>query len=189
MTNALFHGAGIDPASITYVADGSANTALAAWQAGRIDAQMAFTPFPEITQALGNGRSAIDMSRGQGPAVLQKLGGAFEAFAAKGSYIREHPDVVNAFIKAHIDSITWIKDPKNRSRLVEEIGKFVNTSVIPADKRDQTLGLMIDNYSTFFGYTVDRSAIDAWNEYLLENKLIPKALSASDVIYAGAPKP
>src|SRR5512142_1255080 len=110
MTNALFHGAGIDPASITYVADGSANTALAAWQAGRVDAQMAFTPFPEITQALGNGRSAIDMSRGQGPAVLQKLGGAFEAFAAKGSYIREHPDVVNAFIKAHIDSITWIKD-------------------------------------------------------------------------------
>jgi NitT/TauT family transport system substrate-binding protein len=189
MTNALFHGAGIDPASITYVADGSSNTALAAWQADRIDAQMAFTPFVEITQALGNGRSAIDMSRGQGPAVLQKLGGAFEAFAAKGSYIREHPDVVNAFIKAHIDSITWIKDPKNRSKLVEEIGKFVNTSVIPVDKRDQTLGLMIDNYSTFFGYTVDRGAIDAWNEYLLENKLIPKALSASDVIYAGAPKP
>jgi hypothetical protein len=72
---------------------------------------------------------------------------------------------------------------------MEEIGKFVNTSVIPADKRDETLGLMIDNYSTFFGYTVDRNAIEAWNEYLLENKLIPKALSASDVIYAGAPKP
>ncbi|HVO91155.1 MAG TPA: ABC transporter substrate-binding protein [Casimicrobiaceae bacterium] len=189
MSNALFRGAGIDPASITYVADGSANTALAAWQAGRIDAQMAFTPFPEITQALGNGRSAIDMSRGEGPAVLQKLGGAFEAFSAKGSYIREHPDVVNAFIKAHIDSITWIKDPKNRTKLTEEIGKFVNTSVIPADKREQTLGFMIDNYSTFFGYTVDRSAIDAWNEYLLDNKLIPKALSASEVIYAGAPKP
>ena len=189
MTNALFRAAGIDPASIDYVADGSSNTALAAWQAGRVDAQMAFTPFVEITEALGNGRSAIDMSRGQGPAVLQKLGGAFEAFSAKGAYIREHPDVVNAFIKAHIDAINWIKDPKNRTKLVEEIGKFVNTSVIPADKREQTLNLMIDNYSTFFGYTVDRGAVDAWNEYLLDNKLLPKAVQASDVIYAGAPKP
>jgi NitT/TauT family transport system substrate-binding protein len=189
MTNALFRGAGIDPASITYVADGSSNTALAAWQAGRVDAQMAFTPFVEITQALGNGHAAIDMSRGQGPAVLQKLGGAFEGFSAKGSFIREHPDVVNAFIKAHIDSINWIKDPKNRAKLTEEVGKFVNTSVIPADKREQTVNLMIDNYSTFLGYTVDRGAIDAWNEYLLENKLLPKALTASEVIYAGAPKP
>jgi hypothetical protein len=48
---------------------------------------------------------------------------------------------------------------------------------------------MIDNYSTFFGYTVDRGAVDAWNEYLLDNKLLPKAVQASDVIYAGAPKP
>jgi len=189
MTNALFAGAKIDPASVTYVADGSANTALAAWQAGRIDAQMAFTPFPEITQALGSGRSAIDMSKGQGPAVLQKLGGAFEAFSTKGSFIREHPDVVNAFIKAHIDALNWIKDPANRAKLVEEIGKFVNTSVIPADKREQTIGLMIDNYSHYFGHTVDRGAIDAWNEYLLENKLIPHAVKADDVVYAGAPKP
>jgi NitT/TauT family transport system substrate-binding protein len=188
MTNALFNGAKIDPSIVTYVADGSATTALAAWQAGRIDAQMAFTPFPEITQALGSGRSAIDMSKGQGPAVLQKLGGAFEAFSTKGSFIREHPDVVNAFIKAHIDAINWIKDPANRTKLVEEIGKFVNTSIIPADKREQTIALMIDNYNQYFGYTVDRGAIDAWNEYLLENRLIPHPVNAADVIYAGAPK-
>jgi len=189
MSNALFAGAKIDPASITYVADCSANTALAAWQADRIDAQMAFTPFPEIVEALGNGKAAIDMSKGEGPPVLQKLGGAFEAFSAKGSYIREHPDVVNAFIKAHIDTLTWIKNPANRAKLIEEIGKFVNTSVIPAEKREQTLGLMIDHYTQFFGYTVDREAIAAWNEYLLENKLISRSVTAAEVIYAGAPKP
>ena len=44
---------------------------------------------------------------------------------------------------------------------------------------------MIDNYNRFFGYTVDRGAIDAWNEYLMENKLIPHAVKAADVIYAG----
>ncbi|HJU24300.1 MAG TPA: ABC transporter substrate-binding protein [Casimicrobiaceae bacterium] len=189
MSNALFKGAGIDPATVTYVADGSSNTALAAWQAGRVDAQMAFTPFPEIIEALGTGRSAIDMSKGQGPEVLQRLGGAFEGFSAKASYIREHPDVINAFIKAHVDTINWIKAPENRPKLVEEVGKFVNTSIIPADKREQTVGLMVDNYNGFFGYTVDRGAIDAWNEYLLDNKLVSRKVTAAEVIYAGAPKP
>ncbi len=189
MTNALFAGAKIDPAAVTYVSDGSANTALAAWQAGRIDAQMAFTPFPEIIEALGTGRSAIDISKGQGLPILQKLGGAFEAFSTKASFIREHPDVVNAFIKAHIDALNWIRDPANRAKLTEEIGKFVNVSIIPAEKREQTIGLMIDHYSQYFGYTVDRDAIAAWNEYLLANKLVPRAVSAAEVIYAGAPKP
>ena len=54
---------------------------------------------------------------------------------------------------------------------------------------DGFFGLMIDNYNRFFGYTVDRGAIAAWNEYLLENKLIPHAVKAEDAIYVGAPKP
>jgi NitT/TauT family transport system substrate-binding protein len=189
MSNALFAAAKLDPSAVNYVADGAANTALAAWQAGRIDAQIAFTPFPEIVAALSTGHTVIDISKGEGPPVLQKLGGAFEAFSAKGSYIREHPDVVNAFIKAHVDTLQWIKDPANRPKLKEEIAKFVNTSVIPADKREQTLDLMIDNYAQFFGATVDRDAIAAWNEYLLANKLISRPVTAAEVIYAGAPKP
>ncbi len=189
MMNALLKGAGLKPDDVTYVAVGSTNTALASWQANRIDADMSFTPFPEIIAALGTGHSAVDLSNGQGPAVLQKLGGAFEGFSAKASYIREHPDVVNAFIKAHVEAMKWIKDPANRAKLIEEVGKYVNTSIIPEDKRSQTVGLMIDNYNRFFGYTVDRGAIGAWNEYLMENKLIPHPVKAEDVIYAGAPKP
>ena len=34
-----------------------------------------------------------------------------------------------------------------------------------------------------------REAIAAWNEYLVENKLIAHPVNAADVIYAGAPKP
>ncbi len=189
MMNALLKGAGMTPDDVTYVADGSSNTALAAWQAGRLDVQMAFTPFPEIVQALGSGRSIINLSAGQGPTLLQKLGGAFEDWSCKAAFIRAHPDFVNAFIKAHTDAIAWIKDPANRAKLTELIGKYVNTSIIPEDKRVQTVALMIDNYNHYFGATVDRAAIDAWNQYLLDNKLIPHEVSADDVIYVGAPKP
>ncbi len=189
MMNALLKGAGMTPDDVTYVADGSSNTALAAWQADRVDAQMAFTPFPEIIQALGSGQSIVNLSAGQGPALLQKLGGAFEDWSCKASFIRAHPDVVNAFIKAHVDAIDWIKSPANRAQLTELIGKYVNTSIIPEAKRAQTVALMIDNYNNYFGSSVDRGAIDAWNQYLLDNRLIPHAVEAADVIYAGAPKP
>jgi len=189
MMNALLRGAGMPTDNVTYVADGSSNTALAAWQAGRVDVQMNFTPFPEIIAALGNGRSIINFSAGQGPALLQKLGGAFEDWSCKASFIRDHPDVINAFIKAHIDTLNWIKNPANRAKVTELVGKYVNTSIIPAEKREKTVQLMIDNYNQYFGASVDRGAIAAWNQYLLDNKLIPHGVPADEVIYAGAPKP
>lgn len=189
MMNALLRGAGMPADDVTYVADGSSNTALAAWQADRVDVQVNFTPFPEIIKALGDGRSIIRFSAGQGPEVLRKLGGAFEDWSCKASFIRDHPDVVNAFIKAHSDTLNWIKDPTNRTKVTDLVGKYVNTSVIPAEKREQAVQLMIDSYNQYFGATVDRDAIAAWNQYLLDNKLIARAVPADAVIYTGAPKP
>jgi NitT/TauT family transport system substrate-binding protein len=189
MTNALLKGAGMAPDDVNYVADGSATTALAAWQAKRVDVQMAFTPFPEIVEALGNGRPLIDFSKGQGPKALQDLGGAFEGFSAKGSFIKEHPQTVDDFIKAHTDAIAWMKDRANHDKLVEIVNKYVNVAVIPEEKRKETVEKMIDNYTSYLGTSVDRASIEAWNRYLLDNKLIDRAVSAADVIYDGAPKP
>lgn len=187
MMNALLLGAGMRLDDVTYVADGSSTTELAAWQAGRVDAQMAFTPFPEIVSALGSGRSVIDFSRGQGPDVLQKIGGAFEDFSTKGSYIAAHPDLVRHFIAAQQEAIAWMKDKANRQKLIEEVNKHVDVAIIPPAKRNETVALMIDNYSRYLDPHVDRGAIEAWNQYLLENKLIPHAVPASAVIWKGAP--
>jgi NitT/TauT family transport system substrate-binding protein len=189
MSNALLKGAGMTPDDVSYVADGSATTALAAWQAKRVEVQMAFTPFPEIVEALGNGVPLIDFSKGQGPKALLDLGGAFEGFSAKGSFIKEHPEIVDGFIKAHTEAIAWMKDKANHDKLVEIVGKYVNVAVIPEEKRKETVEKMIENYSSYLGTSVDRSSIEAWNRYLLDNKLIDRPVSPDDVIYAGAPKP
>ncbi|MHB8619222.1 MAG: ABC transporter substrate-binding protein [Chloroflexota bacterium] len=185
----LLKGAGMKPSDITYVADGSATTALAAFQAKRIDAQMAFTPFPEIVEALGLGRSALDMSRGQGPALLQQLGGAFEGFSTKESFIQAHPAAVKGFIQAQSEAIAWMKDPANSQMLDQEVAKYVNIAIVPANKRQATTKLMNDDYRRYLGATVDPTAIKAWNAYAMQNKLIAKAIPASQVIYEGAPKP
>ncbi len=189
MMNALLKGAGMSSDDVNYVAVGSSTTALAAWQAKRIDVQVAFTPFPEIVQALGTGQPILDLSKGQGPTLLQKIGGAFEGFSAKGSYIKHNPAVVDAFIEAQKDAIAWMKDPAHRRQLVALVRKYVNVSIIPKGIRQKTIELMIDNYNTYLGSTVDPAAIGAWNEYLLNNKLITRAVTAPEVIYSGAPRP
>jgi len=189
MMNAILKDAGLSQDDITYVAVGSATTALAAWQAKRVDLQVAFTPFPEIVEALGAGFPVVDLSKGQGPEVLQKLGNAFEGFSTKDSFIKEHPETVDAFINAHKEAIDWMKDPANHDKLAELVKKYVNVAIIPAESRDETVDLMIKNYTGYLGYTVDPAAIDAWNEYLLDNKLITRPVKAEEVIYSGAPKP
>lgn len=189
MTNVLLKGAGMTPEDVNYQAVGSATTALAAFQAGQVDGVMSFTPFPEIVETLGIGKSALDLSQGEGPPLLQQMGGAFEGFSAKAEYIRNNPRVVDGFIKAHMEAITWMKDPANEARLTEEVKKYVNVAIIPEEKREATIRLMNQNYRRFLGYTVDRKAIDAWNQYAIENKLISYPVPASQVIYENAPEP
>ena len=189
MTNALLKESGMSPDDVTYRAIGSANTALAAWEAGQVDAVMGFTPFIEIIQAQESGRVVIDLSNGQGPEVLQQLGGAFEGFSAKGDFIDQRPDIVRAFIQAQTDAIKWMKDPKNHDALVQSVKKHVNVSVIPSEKLDQTVDLMIKNYNRYLGSTVDRESIKAWSKYMLEFDQIPKKVDPSKVVYSEAPQP
>ncbi len=187
--NAILKEAGMAPEDVTYLAVGSAATALAAWEAGRVDVQVAFTPFPEIVAEMGTGEPILDLSKGDGPAALTTMGGAFEGFITTGDFIARNKDTVDAFIKAQVEAITWIKDSANRAKLIELVNQHVAVSVIPEGKRAQTIERMIDNYATFLGYTVDPKAIDGWNEYLAASGLSSRPVTADEVIYSGAPRP
>lgn len=187
--NAILMDAGLKPDDVTYLAVGSAATALAAWDAGRVDVQVAFTPFPEIVAELGTGEPLLDLSTGDGPSALTTMGGAFEGFITTGKFIEENRETVDAFIQAHIEAINWIKDPANRERLIELVNQHVAVSVIPEAQRNPTIERMIDNYTGFLGYTVDPAAIEGWNQYLAASGLASRAVTAEEVIYSGAPKP
>ena len=154
-----------------------------------MDVQVAFTPFPEIVDEMGTGEPILDLSKGDGPAALTTMGGAFEGFITTGDFIKENKVTVDSFIKAHIEAIEWMKDPANRQQMIELVNKHVAVSIIPEAKRPQIIERMIDNYSAFLGYTVDPKAIDGWNEYLAASGLADRAVTADEVIYAGAPKP
>src|SRR5699024_521216 len=101
--NAILSDVGLEPDDVTYIAVGSATTALAAWNAGQVDAQVAFTPFPEIVEEQGTGATILDLSKGEGPEVLVAMGGAFEGFITSDKFIENNRSVVDAFIQAHIE--------------------------------------------------------------------------------------
>jgi NitT/TauT family transport system substrate-binding protein len=189
MTEVLLEEAGMSPDDVRFVAVGSANTALASWEAGKVDAVMGFTPFREIVEAAGTGRAVLDMSKGDGPDIFTQMGGAFEGFSAKADYIEDHPDIVQAFIDAQTEAIEWMKDPANHDDLVKMVEKHVSLDIVAPEKRDETVRLMIENYNRYLGHTVDPEAIPAWNKYLLEKELISEEVPASEVIYEEAPAP
>jgi NitT/TauT family transport system substrate-binding protein len=189
MMNAMLKDVGLSPTDVTYLAVGSSATALAAWQSGRVDIEVAFTPFPEIVKQLGIGEAVLDLSKGEGPETLQKLGGAFEGFVATGAFIAANKATVDNFIKSHVEAIAWMKDPANRGKLVDLIQKYVAVSIIPEDSRAATIDRMIDAYSGYLGSTVDPAAIPAWNKYLADSGLATRAVTPEEVIYVDAPKP
>lgn len=189
MMNAILMDVGMSPNDVTYLAVGSATTGLAAWQAGRVDAQVAFTPFTQIVTEAGTGEVILDLSKGEGPAAITQLGGAFEGFAATGDYIKNNKQTVDAFIKAHVEAITWMKDSANREKLAELVAKHVAVSIIPEASRAKTVAKMIDTYDNYLGYTIDPAAIEGWNKYLADTGLATRAVEPEEIIYEGAPKP
>lgn len=189
MMNAILKDVGMSPNDVTYLAVGSATTGLAAWQAGRVDVQVAFTPFTQIVTEMKSGEIILDLSKGEGPEALTKLGAAFEGFVATGAYIKANKPTVEAFIRAHVETITWMKDPANRAKLVEFVQKYVSVSIIPEASRAQTIDSMIDTYKDYLGYTVDPAAIASWNKYLADSGLATRAVAPEEVIYEGAPRP
>lgn len=189
MMNAILIDVGMSPNDVTYLAVGSATTSLAAWQAERVDAQVAFTPFTQIVTEARTGEVILDLSKGEGPAALTQLGGAFEGFAATGDYIRNNKQAVDSFIKAHVDAISWMKDPANREKLTELVNKYVAVSIIPEASRAKTVAKMIDAYNNYLGYTIDPAAIEGWNKYLANSKLASRAVKPEEIIYEGAPRP
>jgi NitT/TauT family transport system substrate-binding protein len=190
MTKVLLQDSGMSATDVTYVADGSAATELSAWTAGAVDAQMAFTPFPEIVEAAGTGVPLVNMSAGQGPTLLQELGGAFEDWSASSSYIKANPGIVQSFVDAQVAAINWMKNPANQKALTAEVEKYVNLSVVPQSERTAATNLMISHYSSYLGYTVDRgAAITAWNTYAKLAGETTATVPASAIIDSIAPQP
>jgi NitT/TauT family transport system substrate-binding protein len=80
---------------------------------GRIDAHVDFTPWSEVMEFRGTGRKVYDGSESLIP--------TFHGTVVIKSFAEEHPEIVDAYIKATLEAQDWLNnDPLNAAIKVSE---------------------------------------------------------------------
>jgi NitT/TauT family transport system substrate-binding protein len=182
---ALLIGAGLSPESVTYVAVGSPNTAYPAFLSKQIQAAVMWEPFRTVCQSKDVCDIAVDMRKGEGPAELKALNGAFETFAARRGFVKANKKAVDAFIRAIGNSIAWMQKPENFDK-VRAIAK-VRSSLGDIADAEATLDRLLHSQIPTYGVKIDRTAVKAFSAFLVTNKLTDTAFDTSNFVYEGAP--
>ena len=178
-----FEGAGMNGSSATYVAVGGVSTAVPALRQGIVDAAMMFGTGPDLAEAFGAGKIVLDYrKKGAGPDIMQSLWGASLSWAAYGPYIDKNQDVVAAFSTANNEAVAWIKDPKNRTKMYDLIGKRMP---LPegASEGGKTLKRIVDINADGVDAGIPPAAIEGWNKYLLSLKQIQSPIAYDELVW------
>lgn len=187
IVRSMFEDAKINPDDTSYVAVGGPATAYPALTANQVDAVLAFEPMMTLIQTQNTGKMLLDFRKGEGPATLQKMNGAFVTFNASRKFIDGNPGTVKAFQEAWIETVKWMQDPKNRAAAETIIKKCVSIGSVP--NVDAVVDKLFEDNIKFFNWTVDRKAIAAYSDFLLKNKLIATAVDPGNYVAAVAPQP
>lgn len=182
---ALLNGAGMSPDSVTYVAVGSPNTAYPAMVAKQIDGAVMFQPFRILCETQKTCQVTVDFAKGEGPADLRALNGGFETFAARREFIKSKPMVVQAFIEAMSEAMTWMQTPENADKVYAIARKHMSLGDVP--NADDILKQLVTESIPTYGPRINRESVRAFSDFLLKNKLIEKAVDPASFVYERAP--
>jgi ABC-type nitrate/sulfonate/bicarbonate transport system substrate-binding protein len=188
---ALFKGAGIDPASATYVPVGLAASAVQALRQQRIDAYMGFDPVITIVRDGGlGGAIAVDTRApaNQGPREITQIAPQL-TFYAKRSYLSANADIAKAFNDALIEAAAWQKVPANLDKVVEIMKP--TASIGDAPNGDAVFRKMIqENIPVASQTKLTKEGLVAWIKFMQEYASYPKDIDAdktiNDLVYKGA---
>lgn len=183
---ALLTGAGLPGDSVTYVGVGSPGTAYPSFLARQIDAAMMFEPFATICRVQKTCVDLVNLEVGEGPRSITSLNGAFETFAARRDYINANPKVIGAFIQAIEEATAWVNDPANSDALLEVVKSHFKLGADIPDG-DAVLRELVRSSASKYGTKIDRKAVKAFSDYLIEGGLITKPVDPSTFVYAKAP--
>jgi len=188
---AMFKGAGIDPASATYVPVGLAASAVQALRQQRIDAYMGFDPVITIVRDGGlGGAIAVDTRppANQGPREITQIAPQL-TFYAKRSYLTANADTVKAFNDALIETAAWQKVPANLDKIVEIMKPTASIGDVP--NGDAVFRKMIqENIPVVTQTKITREGLVAWIKFMQEYANYPKEVDAektiNDLVWKGA---
>jgi NitT/TauT family transport system substrate-binding protein len=182
---ALLAGAGLPPDGATYIAVGAPPTAFAALSARQVDAVVNWDPLPALCTATKVCNVTVDLRKGEGPAELAALNGGFIVWQARREYVRKNAATVDAYLRALADATAWVQDPRNYPAVLELAKAHFTLGDMPS--RDQVFEQIVKETIGQFGVKFNRAVIKGFNEFLIKNKVIDRALDIETLVYSKAP--
>jgi len=181
----MLEEAGLTSDDVEFVATGSAATTMSAWRAGAVDIQITFSPVPELLDTLDAGRTLFVLAD-EGPSAL-RFQGLYGGWVTTNKFLESDSDKADAFIKAMRESIDWIRNPDNETKMLEIATQHAPVSGLTEGQNRSVLANMIEHYRRFWGYEISNDAIEMWNDYALRFDLIKNRIAFEDIVYTGAP--
>lgn len=180
----LLEKAGLKPSDVTIVAVGGANTAMAALLSGQVDAAFTYEPAGSICRIGKKCKTVYDASQDRNPPEIHATNGAQQNMVMRQEMLDQHPELADAVIKAATDAQNFLQDPKNFDELKEIAGKYFKLQLPQAD--EITTESLRSGIHTF-RVAISRSALKATIDLMLYQKVLPKLVTAEELLYEKAP--
>lgn len=178
--------AGMKAEDAVFVAVGGPNTAYGALVSKQVDAIMMFEPAGAMCTVLATCRVVWRGAVDKEPAAQYALNGGGSGQVFTQDYIERNPHVIEAVIKAIKDADAFINSAANFGE-VEKIATSYFKFDMP--RGDEVLREALRSALTAKAYSasIDRNAVKAGLDFLIENKQIDKAPPISEFVYDKAP--
>lgn len=178
--------AGLKADDVTFVAVGGPVTAYGALASKQVDAIMMFEPAGSICTVLGTCKVIWRGATAKQPAEQYALNGGGSGLVFTQDYIDRNPQVIEAVVKAMRDADAFINNPANFDETVKIAETYFKFDM---PKGDEVLraSLRIANEANTYRAAINRNAVKAGLDFLVETKQIDKVPPVSDIVHDKAP--
>jgi NitT/TauT family transport system substrate-binding protein len=178
--------AGMKAEDVTFVAVGGPITAYGALVSKQVDAIMLFEPAGAMCTVLGTCKVIWRGATDKQPAEQYALNGGRAGLVFTQDYIDRNPKVIEAVIKAMVDADAFINSPANFEELARIAETFFKFDMPKGDEVLRT-ALRITNDTRTYSVVIDRKALKAGIDFMVETGQIEKAPPISEIVYDKAP--
>lgn len=122
ITNAMLKEVGLRPSDVTYVTIGAGlTTAIAAFKTGQVDALVQVDPAVTMLTDQYQGKTVIDLRKGEGPKDLSTASGQLRTGSLKT--VDKNPEMYKRYLEATTEAIKFVQDPSNIDKAVDALAK------------------------------------------------------------------
>ena len=186
ITTWMLLNSGMKAEDATFVAVGGPNTAYGALVSKQVDAIMMFEPAPAMCTVLGTCKVIWRGAEDKEPAAQYALNGGGSGQVFTQDYIDRNPQVIEAVIKAVQDADAFINNPANFGELEKIANSYFKFEMARGDEvlREALRRALI---AKAYSASINRNAVKAGLDFLIENKQLEKAPPVSEFVLDKAP--